>query len=70
MSDNKVTDEEFQLILEEFGKYRVLKGEVRTKTKKTILIENEESLTERGRQEARDSFRRLVEKNSERSGLS
>ena len=34
LSDNKVTDEEFRLILEELEKYKVMKEEVRTKTKK------------------------------------
>ena len=64
LSDNKVTDEEFRLILEELEKYKVMKEEVRTKTKKKIVTETEESLIERGRQEARESFRRLVEKNN------
>ena len=60
LSDNKVTDEEFRLILE---KYEVMKEEVRSKTKKKIGTETEETLIERGRQEARESFRKLVEKN-------
>ena len=64
LSDNKVVDEEFQLILEELEKYKVIKEEVRTKTKKKIATETEESLIERGRQEARESFRKLVEKNN------
>ena len=64
LSDNKVTDEEFRLILEELEKYKVTKEEVRTKTKKKIVTETEESLIERGRQEARESFRKLVEKNN------
>ena len=34
LSDNKVTDEEFRLILEELEKYKIMKEEVRTKTKK------------------------------------
>ena len=67
LSDNKVTDEEFRLILEELEKYKVMKEEVRTKTKKKIVTETEESLIERGRQEARESFRKLVEKNNTRS---
>ena len=67
LSDNKVTDEEFQLILEELEKYKVMKEEVRTKTKKKIVTETEETLIKRGRQEARESFRRLVEKNNTRS---
>ena len=61
--DNKVADEEFQLILEELEKYKVMKEEVRSKTKKKIVTETEETLIERGRQEARESFRKLVEKN-------
>ena len=59
LSNNKVTDEGFRLILE---KYKVMKEEVRTKTKKKIVTEMEESLIETGRQEARESFRKLVEK--------
>ena len=64
LSDNKVTDEEFQLILEELEMYKVMKEEVRSKTKKKIATEMEETLIERGRQEARKSFRKLVEKNN------
>ena len=67
LSDNKVTDEDFRLILEELEKYKVMKGEVRSKTKKKIATEKEETLIERGRQEARESFRKLVEKNNTRS---
>ena len=64
LTDNEITDDEFQLILEELEKYKVMKEEIRTKTKKKIMAETEESLIERGRQEARESFRRLVEKNN------
>ena len=64
LNDNKVTDEEFQLILEELEKYKVMKEEVRSKTKKKIVTETEETLIERGRQEARESFWKLVEKNN------
>ena len=64
LSDNKVTDEEFRLILEELEKYKIMKEEVRAKTKKKIATETEEIFIERGRQEARESFRKLVEKNS------
>ena len=53
LSDNKVTDEEFKLILEGLEKYKVMKAEVRSKTKKKISIETEETLIERGRQKAR-----------------
>ena len=62
LSDNKVTDEEFRLILEELEKYKVMKEEVTSKTKKKIATETEESLIERGRQEACESFGKLVEK--------
>ena len=64
LSDNKVTDEEFRLILEELEKYKVMKEEVRARTKKKIATKTEETLIERGRQEARESFRKLVEKNN------
>ena len=62
LSDNKITDDEFQLILEELEKYKVMKEEVRVKTKKKIATELEDTLIEKGRQEARESFRKLVEK--------
>ena len=64
LSDKKVTDEEFRLILEELEKYKVMKEKVRSKTKKKIATKTEESLIERGRQEACESFRKLVEKNN------
>ena len=67
LDDNKVTDEEFRLILEELENYKVMKEEVRPKTKKKIATETEESLIERGRHEARESFRKLVEKDNTRS---
>ena len=56
LSDNKVTDKEFQLILEELEKYKVMKEEVRSKTKKKIATETEEMLIDRGRQEAPSLF--------------
>ena len=52
LRDKKVTDEEFQLILEEWEKYKVMKEEVRAKTKKKIATELEETLNEKGRQKA------------------
>ena len=64
LSDNKVTDEEFRLILEELEKYKIMKEEVRSKTKKKIATQLEETLIERGRREARESFRKLVDKNN------
>ena len=63
MMDDFISDEEFKLIMEEMEKYKALKEEVRNNTKKKLKTEEEESLIERGRQEARKSFRRWVEKN-------
>ena len=63
MMDNFISDEEFKLIMEEMDKYKALKEDIRSKTKKKLKTEEEESLIERGRQEARESFRNLVEKN-------
>ena len=64
MMDNFINDEEFKLIIEEMDKYKAMKEEVRSKTKKRLKTEEEESLIERGRQEAMKSFRKLVEKNN------
>ena len=63
MMDNFISDEEFKSIMEEMDKYKALKEDIRNNTKKKLKTEEEESLIERGRQEARESFRKLVEKN-------
>ena len=63
MMDNYISDDEFKLIMEEMNKYKAMKEEIRNNTKKKLKAEEEESLIERGRQEARESFRKLVEKN-------
>ena len=63
LMDDFISDEEFKLIMEEMEKYKAMKEEIRNNTKKKLKTEEEESLIERGRQEARESFRRLVEKN-------
>ena len=63
MMDNHISDDEFKLIMEELNKYKARKEEIRNNTKKKLKTEEEESLIERGRQEARESFRKLVEKN-------
>ena len=63
MMDDFISDEEFKLIMEEMNKYKTLKEEVRSNTKKKLKADEEESLIEKGRQEARESFRKLVEKN-------
>ena len=62
LMDNYVSDEEFKLIMEELNKYKAMKEEIRSNTKKRIKEEEEQSLIERGRQEAREAFRKLVEK--------
>ena len=64
MMDDFISDEEFKLIMDEMNKYKALKEDIRSNTKKKLKTEEEEeSLIEKGRQEARESFRKLVEKN-------
>ena len=62
LMDDYINDEEFKLIMSEMDKYKAMKEEIRNNTKKKLKTEEEESLIERGRQEARESFRKLVEK--------
>ena len=63
LMDNHISNEELKLIMEEIKKYKAMKEEIGNNMKKRIKTEDEESLIERGRQEARESFRKLVEKN-------
>ena len=63
LTDDFISSEEFNLIMEEMNKYKALKEDIRNNTKKKLKTEEEESLIEKGRQEARESFRKLVEKN-------
>ena len=62
MMDDYISDEEFKLIMSEMDKYKAMKEEIRSNTKKKLKTEEEQSLIEKGRQEARASFRKLVEK--------
>ena len=62
LMDDFVSNVEFNLILEEMNKYKALKEEIRNNTKKKLKNEEKESLIEKGRQEATNSFRKLVEK--------
>ena len=62
LMDDYISDEEFKSIMSEIDKYKSMKEEIRNNTKKKLKMEEEESLIERGRQEARESFRKLVEK--------
>ena len=48
--------------MEELNKCKAMKEEIRNNSKKKLKAEEEESLIEKGRQEARESFRMLVEK--------
>ena len=61
--DDHISNDEFNLIMEELNKYKAMKEEINN-SKKKLKEEEEQSLIERGRQEARESFRRLVEKNN------
>ena len=63
LTDDFISNKEFNLIMEEINKYKALKEDIRNNTKKKLKKEEEESLIEKGRQEARESFRKLVEKN-------
>ena len=63
LTDDFISNEEFKLIMEELEKYKTMKEEIRNNTKKKLKEEEKESLIEKGRQEARESFRKLVEKN-------
>ena len=65
LTDDFISNEEFNLIMEEINKYKALKEDIRNNTKKKLKTEEEESLIEKGRQEARESFRKLVEKNKD-----
>ena len=65
LTDDFISNEEFNLIMEEMNKYKALKEDIRNNTKKKLKTEEEESLIEKGRQEARESFRKLVEKNKD-----
>ena len=62
--DDHISNEEFNLILEVMEKYKEVKEEIRSNTKKKITKEEEESLIEKGKQEAAKSFRRLLEKDN------
>ena len=64
LMDDFISPEEFNLILEEMNKYKTLKEEVRSNTSKKLKKEEEESLINKGREEAKASFRKLVEKNN------
>ena len=53
LMDNYVSDDEFKLIMEELNKYKAMKEEIRSNLKKKLKEEEEASLIEKRRQEAR-----------------
>ena len=64
LMDDFISPEEFNLILEEMNKYKTLKEEVRSNTKKKLKKEEEESLINKGREEAKKDFRRILGPNN------
>ena len=64
LMDDFISPEEFNLILEELNKYKALKEEIRSNTKKKLKKEEEESLINKGREEAKKDFRRIFETNN------
>ena len=64
LADDHISNDEFNLIMEELNKYKAMKEEIRNNSKKKLKEEEEQSLIEKGRQEARESFRMLVEKSN------
>ena len=64
LMDDFISNEEFNLILEELNKYKALKEEIRSNTKKKLKKEEEESLINKGREEAKKDFRRIFETNN------
>ena len=59
LTDNKISDEEYTLILSEVIKYRKMKEDVRSKTRTSIDEEMRMSLINQGREESRNSFRKV-----------
>ena len=63
LTDNTISDEEYTLTLSEVIKYRKMKEEVRSKTRKSIDEEIRMSLINQGREEARNSFLKVFNNN-------
>ena len=59
LTDNKISDEEYTLILSEVIKYRKMKEDVRSKTRTSIDEEMRMSLINQGREDSRNSFRKV-----------
>ena len=64
LMDDFISPDELNLILEEMNKYKTLKEEIRSNTKKKLKKEEEESLINKGREEAKKDFRRILGPNN------
>ena len=56
LNDKTISDQEFSLIISEFSKFQEMKNDIITKTREQIRRETNNSLIERRRREARESF--------------
>ena len=65
LMDDFISPDEFNLILEELNKYKTSKEEIRSNTKKKLKKEEEESLINKGREEAKRDFRKFIGTNNE-----
>ena len=65
LTDNKISDEEYTLILSEVIQYRKMKEDMRSKTRKSIDEEMRTSLINQGHEEARNYFRKMFHKNTD-----
>ena len=65
LTGDKISDEEYTLILSKAIKYREMKEEVRSKTRKSIDEDMRMSLINQGREEARNYFRKMFNKNND-----
>ena len=63
LRDDRISDEEYDLVLLEHDKYRQMKEDLRRKIKNVINAEMKQSLISLGREEAIDSFQRMFNKN-------
>ena len=68
--DDHISDEEYSLILSEIEKFNGMKEEIKSKSKVAAAAMDEEtkqSLIDQGREEVRQSFQSMFEKNTESS---
>ena len=72
MQDGDISPTEFHKVLQEVGKYRKLKADVRNQTKakiKQITKEQREELLEQGRKEGKEDFLRKIANTSDTQGV-